>query len=143
MRMHRATAANAETGSRSLGAFLRDDGGVVTIEFIAWIPAFVWMLSLICDFSFIFMTNASMWDAARDAARRVALHKLTAHQAETYLREDIFSPARNMDVSVTSDTEQVVVYVRTNMRDASPLGFFLPLLPSDLIARVIMLREPE
>ena len=108
-----------------------------------WMPAFAGMLALIADFSFIFMTNSSMWDSARDAARRLALHKITAEQAEEYVQSTLFSTRRNFTVQAVEGEDEVVVLVKTSINDASIFRFYAGWLPGDLVARVIMLREPE
>ena len=106
-------------------------------------PAFAAMLAFIVDFSFIFMTNSSMWDTARDAARRIALHKMTPNQAEQYVLSSLFTPSRNFTVEAVEDEDEVVVTVITPINDATAFQIYSKLLPGNLVARVIMLREPE
>lgn len=134
-RRHRAAAC--------LRSYAADDRGAITIEFLSWIPAFVMMLSLIADLSFVFLTNSSMWDVARDAARRVALHKMTTADVEEFVRERIVTTSRNFRVNAVADDEAVTITIATPINDATALRVYANLLPGDLVARVIMLREPE
>ena len=122
---------------------LADERGAVTIEFVTWMPAFAAMLAFIVDFSFVFLTNSSMWDSARDAARRIALHKMTADQAEEYVLDSLFTPSHNFRVEAIEGEEEVVVTVVTPINDATAFRIYSALLPGNLVARVTMLREPE
>lgn len=122
---------------------IADEAGAVTIEFVTWMPAFAAMLAFIVDFSFVFLTNSSMWDSARDAARRIALHKMTADQAEEYVLDSLFTPSDNFRVEAIEGEEEVVVTVVTPINDATAFRIYSDLLPGNLVARVTMLREPE
>ncbi len=83
-----------------------------------------------------------MWDAARDTARRLALHQVSVAEAETFARAAIAlgSPAQYA-VSVL-DGDDVVVEITTSIDDASVFGVYGALMPGDLTARVTMMREP-
>lgn len=128
---------------RKMGLVFADERGAVTVEFVTWMPAFAAMLAFIVDFSFVFLTNSSMWDSARDAARRIALHKMTADQAEEYVLDSLFTPSHNFRVEAIEGEEEVVVTVVTPINDATAFRIYSSLLPGNLVARVTMLREPE
>jgi Flp pilus assembly protein TadG len=123
--------------------FAKNETGVITIEFVMWMPAFSFMLAFIVDFSFIFMTNASMWDTARDAARRIALQKMTVDQTEKYVLASLFTPSSNFSVEATEGAEEVTVTITTPINDATAFRIYAAMLPGNLVAHVIMLREPE
>jgi len=122
---------------------LRDEIGAITIEFVTWMPAFAAMLAFIVDFSFVFMTNSSMWDSARDAARRLALHQMTAEQAEEYVLASLFTPSRDFKVEAINGIDDVVVTVITPINEATAFRIYSKVLPGNLVARVTMLKEPE
>jgi len=123
--------------------FAKNETGVITIEFVMWMPAFGFILAFIVDFSFIFMTTASMWDTARDAARRIALQKMTADQAEKYVLASLFTPSSNFSIKAVEGAEEVTVTITTPINDATAFRMYAAMLPGDLVAHVIMLREPE
>ena len=129
--------------TRKLRPIFADEVGAITIEFVTWMPAFAAMLAFIVDFSFVFLTNSSMWDSARDAARRLALHKMTADQAEEYVLDSLFTPSHNFRVEAIEGEEEVVVTVVTPINDATALRIYSGWLSGNLVARVTMLREPE
>lgn len=137
------TSGACATFAQKMRPFADDEHGAITIEFVTWMPAFAAMLAFVIDFSFIFMTNSSMWDSARDAARRLALHKISGDQAEEYVLESLFTPSRNFRVEAVEGAEEVVVTVVTPINDATALRIYSALLPGDLVARVTMLKEPE
>ena len=60
---------NSHARSRRRFSSLRgDDRGAVTVEFVLWFPFVIFLLAILTDFVFIYMTNSSMWSAARQAA---------------------------------------------------------------------------
>ena len=137
--MFRGRIGRFGTRLRRTGA---DERGSATVEFVLWLPFFITLIAAIADLSFIFTTNASMWDVARDTARRLALHQVTAEQAETFaLSAFALGDPTQYAVSVT-DGDDVVVEITTSIDDASVFGVYSALMPGDLIARVTMLREP-
>ncbi len=122
---------------------LGDDSGGVTVEFVIWFPFLLLLATLIVDLSMIFTTNARMYDAARDAARRMALHRATAAEAEAYVYDHmLFGRSQSYSVEAIDDTD-VSVTVTTTLSSASIFGAFASLLPRDLTARVVMMKEPE
>jgi Flp pilus assembly protein TadG len=130
-----------------LGARLRqtrdDERGSATVEFVLWLPFFFTLLAGIADLSFVFTTNANMWDVARDTARRLALHQVDATEAEAFARAAVVlgDPAQYTVVIV--DGEDVVVEITTSIDAASVFGVYGALMPGDLRARVTMLSEPQ
>ena len=120
-----------------------DDRGAVTVSFVLWMPFFLMLVMVIADVAVLFTTNATMWDSARDAARRLALHQITEDQAEQYVLEHIVI-GKSSDYQVAAvDGDDVVVQVVTSTSNASVFGIFGEVLPGELVARVTMLREPE
>ena len=53
--------------------FFENQFGSATIEFVIWLPWFFMLLMLTVDASFMYMSLTRMENAARDAARRVAV----------------------------------------------------------------------
>ncbi len=53
---------------RNVFAFLRDETGAVTIEFVLWVPIFVGLLVFVTDASIIYLTHSDMWSVTRDLA---------------------------------------------------------------------------
>lgn len=128
---------------KQLRHFIADDTGWITIEFVTWMPVFAAMISFVVDSSFVFMTNSSMWDSARDAARRVAVHNLTVEEAEQYVRSNLFTTSQNFTIQATETPDEIVVTVVTPINDATALQLYSNLLQGDLVARVTMLKEPQ
>lgn len=119
-----------------------DEGGSATVEFVLWLPFFFTLIAAIADLSFIFTTNASMWDAARDAARRLALHQVSVAQAEDIARAAVALGDPSQYIINVLDGDDVVVEITTSIDAASVFGVYSALMPGDLVARVTMLREP-
>jgi Flp pilus assembly pilin Flp len=126
---------------RGLRALLRDSRGSATVEFALWVPALVAMLMSVADLALIFTTNANMQHAARETARELARHQITAQDAPTFLRQRL-TLGSGGDYQVTvADAADVEVEVRLPAQSAAVFGFFEVLMPGDLVARAVMRRE--
>ena len=124
----------------------RRGGG--TLEFVVWTVVFAAMLAFVADLSLVQVTRASMWDAARDAARRVALHEMTAEQARAHAASAVAlgaPKAYKVTVSLGGEdgTGDVVVAISTEAATASPLGLYPIIAPEALTAKVTMMQEPQ
>lgn len=138
----RADGATCSVATRILEAFRSKDGSA-TVEFVLWFPVFVTMIAVITDLSFIYTTNASMWDAARDTARRMAFRQIDAAEAQTWAKNAVALGKPEDYTVVATEGEDVVVEITTSTSDASVFGIYAALLPGTLTARVTMMREPE
>lgn len=117
--------------------------GSATVEFVLWFPVFVTMIAVITDLSFIYTTNASMWDAARDTARRMALRQMDVAEAEAFAASAV-ALGSSADYTVHATIgDDVMVEITTSTSAASVFGVYAAVLPGTLTARVTMLREPE
>ncbi|MFT6773041.1 MAG: Flp pilus assembly protein TadG [Paracoccaceae bacterium] len=124
-------------------AALRNDRGTATLEFVLWLPVFVTIIALVTDLSFIYTTNANMWDAARDTARRMAVRQLDVPAAELFARNAIVVGSPENFTVIASDGDDVVVEITSSASDASVFGVLTAVMPITLSARVTMMREPE
>lgn len=52
-----------------------DDSGATTVEFVLWVPVFMFILMITVDVSLLFLRQSNMWYVARDAARHASLHQ--------------------------------------------------------------------
>ena len=117
-------------------------GGVGEVLF--WAAVFCGAIAAIADLSMIYTTTASMWDAARDSARRVALHEATAEEARAAAAGAVALGAPGIyAVEVTEDETDVTVIITADAADASPIGLYAAVAPGRLTARVTMMKEPE
>lgn len=126
---------------RRMSAFRRDQNGSAAIEFVLWMPFFVVLLAIITDFTFLYMTNSSMWDSARLAARQMSVRNVDAATA-TNIIEGTLIRGGNYYVSVDPLSSEVSAIVRIGMAEASIFGIFSSVLNDDLVAVVKMRKEP-
>jgi hypothetical protein len=52
-----------------------DDSGATTVEFVLWVPVFMFILMITVDVSLLFLRQSNLWYVARDAARKASLHQ--------------------------------------------------------------------
>lgn len=52
-----------------------DDSGATTVEFVLWVPVFMFILMITVDVSLLFLRQSNLWYVARDAARQASLHR--------------------------------------------------------------------
>ncbi len=125
-------------------AFLRDETGAVTIEFVLWVPIFVGLLVFVTDASIIYLTHSEMWSVARDTTRRMTTGEITtAAQARDYAAAHLFLGSRSyvIDPDVLSADRNVTIAI--GLDGAAIFGFFFkPILGKTLVASVTMRKEP-
>ena len=123
-------------------AFISDDRGTATLEFVLWVPVYLILLVAVTDASVLYLTHTEMWNTARDSARRISVGAMTAAEAPDRAREQLLLSGRTYTVAA-SDAGLVIVQISVNVGDASVFGFFKPVLGRQLNARVEMMKERE
>lgn len=54
-----------------------DDSGATTVEFVLWVPVFMFILMITVDVSLLFLRQSNLWYVARDGARQASLRIIT------------------------------------------------------------------
>jgi len=54
-----------------------DDSGATTVEFVLWVPVFMFILMITVDVSLLFLRQSNLWYVARDGARQASLRLIT------------------------------------------------------------------
>ncbi len=130
---------------RRVCAFLDDDKGSETIQFVMWVPLFAFLLVIVTDASILFLNHTEMWNVARDTARRMAAGQLTsAADAESYAAEQLTLHDNPYQITATRDPNaKMEVVISVGIADAMIFGAFLgPVLGNTIQARVVMRAEP-
>jgi Flp pilus assembly pilin Flp len=126
---------------RRMSAFRRNQEGAAAIEFVLWMPFFIVLLAIITDFTFLYMTNSSMWSSAREAARAMSVREADAAEASNMITSSLIRGG-NYYVKVDPLSSEVSAIIRIGMADASIFGIFGSVLNDDLVAIVRMRKEP-
>ena len=128
---------------RSGFAFLRDEKGAVTIEFVLWVPIFVGLFIFVTDASIIYLTHSEMWNVARDTTRRMTTEQITnGVEARDYAAAHLFLGSRTYVIDPDFGGEMNVT-IAIGLDDAAIFGFFFkPILGQTLVASVTMRQEP-
>lgn len=128
--------------SRRLRAFLCDDHGAVTVEFVLWLPIIVALLVIAIDATTLYVTHTEMWNVARDTARRMVTGKLrTEAEAEEYALNAVNLRDLPYAVRAIYDEDNVVEFrMAISFSDISIVGYGSPLtiFGIDMMARVVM-----
>ena len=127
----------------SVFAFLRDEKGAVTIEFVLWVPIFVSLLVFVTDASIIYLTHSEMWNVARDTTRRMTTRQLkTVTEARDFAAARLFLGQRTYVIEPDFGGEMNVT-IAIGLDDATIFGFFFEsILGKSLVASVTMRNEP-
>lgn len=127
----------------SIVAFLRNETGAVTIEFVTLVPAFVLMLVLFIDVSVVYLTRTEMWNTARDIARRMSTDELrTSAEVRDYAAGHLFLGYRDYIVVADFGTDMDVT-ITVPMIDAAVFGIWLrPIIGETLTVKARVSREP-
>ncbi len=122
---------------------LRDERGSATIEFVLWVPVFVFLLVATTDATILYLHHTEMWNVSRDVARRVAVGDMTESEAANVVQNEMFLYSSAYTVATSDPTSlDVQIVIQTLISDASVFGFFEPVLGRYLTASVTMRREP-
>jgi len=130
---------------RSVFAFLGDEKGAVTIEFVLWVPIFIGLFVFVTGASIIYLTHSEMWSVARDTTRRMTTGEITTRdEARDYAAAHLFLGSRTYVIDPTdSALVDMNIAIAIGLDDAAIFGFFFkPILGRSLVASVAMRREP-
>ena len=105
-----------------------DDSGATTVEFVLWVPVFMFILMITVDVSLLFLRQSNLWYVARDVARQASLHQFDSYadplavlkaqaEAQGTFGGDVPSAA---DSSITNS--EVTVILRVPMVDVGIFG---------------------
>jgi Flp pilus assembly protein TadG len=144
MDMERRTGSQAISGAR-LGRLWRGERGTVTVEFVLWIPIFLIILAFTADACKLYLTQANMWDVARDTTRRMSIGQYCdATTAQTYAQGQLYFGALSYTFNVTKGTVDTVE-ISTPIASASVFGLLASyggFSAGTLDAKVVMPSEP-
>jgi hypothetical protein len=94
---------------KHLNAVIRKKDGLVSVEFVLWMPVFFLILAFTADACVLYLMQADMWNVARDTARRMATGQLTTTAAaQTYASGQLLYPSKPYTYSITQGTDDVV-----------------------------------
>ena len=135
---------------RKLHEFIHDERGSPTIEFVLWVPVFVFFLCFTVDASLLYLTHTEMFTVARTTARQISVGALKVEDAQAYAKSRILLSGRTYTIGLLSGS-LVIVDISVNVGDATVFGMMEAVLGfgvSDEVmgrtmsARVQMRREP-
>ena len=101
--------------------FLKDEGASVTLETLMWIPIYVIMLGLVIDSSSIALTQSRMQAAVSDAARLVAIGRLTDTQAIALIQSRAYD-VETFTASINTENSIVTATVTMPLGDLIGIG---------------------
>ncbi|WP_353472644.1 TadE/TadG family type IV pilus assembly protein [Salipiger sp. H15] len=113
------------------------------MEVAIWGPLLIALLAVLLDFAFMMVLDANMWNAARDTARAVSIHRVRPEDADAYLRERLFFKGAPYTISVETGPDEVDARVALAAAKASLTPVVGRYVVGDLQVSVSMLREPN
>jgi len=131
-----------------------DDSGATTVEFVLWVPVFMFILMITVDVSLLFLRQSNLWYVARDGARQASLRLITdVDVLKNYVEtQGTFGGDRPVATDTIIDTtaQTVRVVLRVPMVDVGIFGILniggraINVGNSgDLVAFVTMRLEPQ
>lgn len=128
--------------TRRLRAFLCEDQGAVTIEFVLWVPIVLGLLITAIDATTLYVTHTEMWNVARDTARRMVTGKIrTLEDAEAYAINAMSLRDAPYAVKAIYDKDNVVEFqMAIGVNEISIMGYGSPIVifGTEVAARVAM-----
>lgn len=108
---------------KRLRSFGRSERGVITVEFVIWMPVFLVILAFIADACALYLIQADMWNVARDTARRMTTGQLgTAQEAHDYAAAQLMYPNKPYTITATPGVPDDVVQITIPITNASIFG---------------------
>lgn len=147
------SAAGRAPRRRRFINFRKDENGSVSVEFVLWIPIFIFLIAIITDLSIVYVVNANMYDVARDTARRWSQDR---YRKEFPTDEDVKDHVTSAlvigydkdgveyEVAPIWDEagNEVTVAIRADSADVDIFGIMKPIGVDTLVAHVTMRLEP-
>lgn len=119
-----------------------DEDGGASVEFMLWVPIFTALMTGAVDVGTIFTHKSNYWSAARDTARLVARHAMTAEEAEQYAMERATFGGVTPQVNVSLDASEVTVTISGQADTIAAFGVFGVLDGANIVAEVTYSLEP-
>ena len=85
-----------------LKTFKRNEDGAIAIESVLWFPVYAAIAALLVDATSLVLTQTRMQQAAADAARMVAIGRITESQAvDLITQRAVASEEYNVDINIS------------------------------------------
>lgn len=128
--------------TRRFVAFLRDDRGSATVEFVLMVPMFTGLLMLMTDASMLYLQHSKLMNVSRDTARIVSRYAMTAAEAEAYAKQAASTQTSAATAKVTVANGFVTVEVSTASKESAPFGIVKFAVGSTIVATTTNTMEP-
>lgn len=120
-------------------AFLRQEGGSATIEFVLWLPIVVAILLLVVDSSMLFMSRSHAMRVLQDTNRLYSVGQFTGTPAERITKAQNYALSRLQGLSpsaaVTTTETNRIVRTRATMetREIAQIGFLGLMIDTEMV----------
>jgi len=104
-----------------LRRFRKNQNGSATVEFTLWLPLIAGIIVGAFDLNIVLVAQGTMWDVARDTARRVAIGEYDATAGQEYALSKLTFMGFEYGVDVEVGTD-VTVTVQTFLSNVAVLG---------------------
>lgn len=120
-------------------AFLRQEGGSATIEFVLWLPIVMAVLLLVVDSSMLFLSRSHAMRVLQDTNRLYSVGQFTGTAAErvTKAQNYALSRLRGLSPSATATTTETNRVVRTSAtmstKEIAAIGFLGMMIDTTMV----------
>lgn len=120
-------------------AFLRQEGGSATIEFVLWLPIVMAILLLVVDSSMLFLSRSHAMRVLQDTNRLYSVGQFTGTAAERITKAQNYALSRLRGLSpsaaVTTTVNNGVVRTRATMetREIAAVGFLGMMIDTEMV----------
>lgn len=121
-------------------AFLSDQRGSASLEFVIWVPFFMLLLMLMVDVSTIYFNQTQMMHVSRDAARRMSMGQLEPETLTAFVQGHLTNAVTVTNCSID---ETACVRISRPFENMAIFGnAFTSLIGRDMSASTSMRVEP-
>ncbi|WP_407493191.1 TadE/TadG family type IV pilus assembly protein [Pseudooceanicola sp. MF1-13] len=122
--------------------FLKNESGVVSLEFAIWVPLVFGIFLTVLDFAHAMTVNSTMWHQARIAARGLSMHEISPQDARELINSGLHWTRSDYQIDIVEDRSTVRVSIKTPMKTSGIIDFATAKLSGNWVAEVEILREP-
>lgn len=120
-------------------SFIRNESGIVSVEYVMWLPALLVILALGVDTSFLLIKQAQIYDVNREITRQLAIGNLLPEDLDATIAA-VWPQSTSYVAEITEDPTFAIVWISVPFSEVMVFGNLLP-DTQRLYSRVVMAKE--
>lgn len=120
-------------------SFINSESGVISVEYVLWLPALTAILGLGLDTTILLIKQAQLYDMNHQVSRLLVTGDLVAADLDSTL-QNLWPSSGTYTAEITDDPDYLVLSISVPFREVMMIGRLLP-AEQKLSSRVVMAKE--